>query len=155
MASSYTVTRTALMNASHSRVYDLIADFHNWVDWSPWEGLDPAMSRSYTGPDSGEGAHYAWEGNKEAGAGTMEITSASQERIVIDLRFLKPFPSTCICEFVLHSSDTGVEVTWRMTGELNFGMRIFTLIRPMDKMIGPDFEKGLASLKELAERSVR
>lgn len=151
MASSYTVKRSIEIDAAPDVVHARIADFRNWVAWSPWEGLDPDMQRTYTGADSGVGAHYGWSGNKKAGSGTMEITAATPERIEIDLRFEEPFPSTSITEFLLSPTATGTRVEWRMTGKLSFAMRLFSIIKSFDSLVGPDFEKGLAQLKSVVE----
>ena len=75
-ASSYTVERSTVIAASPEDVYEQIADFHKWADWSPWEGLDPNMGRTYSGSAAGKGAIYRWSGNRQAGQGRMEILQA-------------------------------------------------------------------------------
>ena len=148
---SYSVERTVNVKAPASRVHGLVNDFHHWTGWSPWEDLDADLERSYTGPDEGIGAHYAWSGNRKAGAGSMEITGSSPEEIVIALAFLKPFKSTSTTLFELASEGEATNVTWRMTGEHAGLMAVFGRFMNMDKLVGPDFEKGLARLKAAAE----
>ena len=152
MGKSFEVTRTTTIQADPARVHGLIDDFHQWTAWSPWEDLDPNLSRTYTGPPSGVGAHYAWRGNRKAGEGSMEITGSSPERVEIELSFMKPMRSTQQVEFVLAPTSGGTDVTWRMTGEHEgFLMNLFSRFVSMDRMIGKDFEKGLARLKAVAE----
>jgi hypothetical protein len=149
---SYSVERTVTMKAPAARVHDLVNDFHRWPSWSPWEDLDPDVERTYSGPDQGIGAHYSWSGNKKAGRGSMEITRSSAEEIVIALQFLKPFKSTSTTVFQFErraEAETGV--TWQMTGEQRGMMAVFGKLMNMDKLIGPDFERGLRGLKAAAE----
>lgn len=148
---SYSVERTITINASAPRVHGLVDDFHRWTEWSPWEDLDPALQRTYSGPDQGVGAHYAWNGNRKAGAGSMEIMRSTPEEIAIALAFLKPFKSTSTSLFELVPDGEQTVVTWRMTGEQTGLMAVFGRFMNMDKLIGPDFEKGLARLKTAAE----
>jgi hypothetical protein len=152
MAKPYTVIRTTTVKAPAERVRELVRDFHAWTRWSPWEDLDPNLRRSYAGPDAGVGAHYAWEGNRRAGKGSMTIMADQPHQVDVDLSFEKPFPARNRIELVF--TPTGPESTvveWRMHGELSGVMRLFSLVRSMDSMVGPDFEKGLARLKRVAE----
>ena len=152
MGSSFEVTRSTTIAADPARVHGLIGDFHRWTVWSPWEDLDPNLSRTYTGPNSGVGAHYAWRGNRKAGEGSMEITGSSPERIDIELAFLKPMRNTQHVEFVLTPTSGGTDVTWRMSGQHEgLMMNLFSKVVSMDRLIGKDFEKGLARLKAAAE----
>lgn len=107
MPKNFTVSRSTRIQAPIGEVRARIADFHEWMAWSPWEGLDPAMQRTFTSSESGAGAHYAWEGNKEAGKGTMAITEANDHKVAIDLAFEKPFPSKNQIEFLLDESEAG------------------------------------------------
>ena len=152
MATPYTVTRTTTIDASMARVHARVNDFHEWPQWSPWEGLDPQMRRTYSGPDAGVGAAYAWEGNRKAGKGDMTITADSPEQVDVALHFEKPFRQRTRIAFVLTPvGDATTSVEWRMDGELNGIMRLFSVVKSMDSLIGPDFEKGLAELKRVAE----
>jgi uncharacterized protein YndB with AHSA1/START domain len=149
---TYTVERSAHIDAPPERVYDQIADFHNWTNWSPWEGLDPDMKRTYSGADSGTGAVYAWSGNRKAGQGQMRMTSARKPSTVqIDLAFEKPFKSRNDTAFTISPDGHGSRVTWSMSGKQTLMTKAMGIFKSMDKMIGPDFERGLAQLKSVAE----
>jgi uncharacterized protein YndB with AHSA1/START domain len=151
MTSIYTVERTRLIKAPVERVYPLIADFHQWTRWSPWEDVDPELHRAYSGADAGTGAVYAWSGNRKAGAGRMEILEADAERSVkIDLRFEKPFKSQSTTTFLLEPSGEATSVTWRMTGPRPALIRLTQKFFDMDKLIGKDFDKGLERMALVA-----
>ncbi len=153
MADMYTVARSTTINAPAETIYHQIADFHNWGAWSPWDDLDPDMQRSYSGAESGVGAGYAWSGNRKAGEGKMEITDAVESTSVqIALDFLKPFKSSSTTAFALQPQGESTEVTWTMTGPNTLMTRVMGIFKSMDKMVGPDFEKGLAKLKAVAEQ---
>ena len=152
MAKPYTVTRSTTIDAPAERVHALVADFHEWPQWSPWEDLDPQMQRTYSGAEAGTGAIYAWAGNKKAGKGDMTITADAPDQVDIALNFLKPFPAKNRIELVLTpTGDAATEVEWRMHGELSLVMRLVSIVKSMDSLVGPDFEKGLARLKRVAE----
>ena len=154
MAKPYTVVRTTTIDAPAERVRELVHDFREWTQWSPWEDLDPDLRRTYSGPDTGVGAHYTWQGNRRAGKGSMTITGDSPDQVDVHLHFDKPFPADNRIELVLTPTmERSTVVEWRMHGELGGVMRVFSLVRSMDAMIGPDFEKGLSSLKRVAEAS--
>ncbi|GAA4727092.1 SRPBCC family protein [Nocardioides endophyticus] len=148
---SFEVVRATTIAADPARVHALIDDFHEWPAWSPWEDLDPDLQRTYTGPATGVGAHYAWRGNRKAGQGTMEITASSPERIDIDLVFMKPFDSASKVSFELVPTDAGTEVTWRMRGEQKGIWGVVGKVISMDRLVGKDFEKGLTRLKAILE----
>jgi hypothetical protein len=149
---SYEVVRTTSIAAEPARVHALVNDFHEWSAWSPWEGLDANLQRTYTGPDAGVGTHYAWKGNKKAGEGSMEITGSTPERIDVELAFLKPFTSTNQVDMTFTPTATGTDVQWRMTGAPKGFAAFFMRFMNMDKLVGKDFEKGLAQLKAAAEK---
>jgi len=148
---TFRVERSTTISASPERIAPLIADFHQWLSWSPWEKIDPALQRSYSGAPSGKGAKYGWAGNKNIGVGSMEITDASPSSIKIDLAFLKPFACHNNVEFKLQPSVGGTNVTWAMDGRSNYFSKIFTLFCSMEKMVGTQYDIGLANLKSLAE----
>jgi hypothetical protein len=151
---TFRVQRSIRVAAPPERIYPLVADFKRWREWSPWEGLDPNLEREYGPAERGKGATYAWDGNKQAGAGSMEITEEAPPYAVgIDLRFTRPFPAHNTTEFRLKPDGKSTEVTWAMHGAQPFVMRVMTMFFSMEKLIGPDFEKGLAKLKAEAERS--
>jgi hypothetical protein len=149
--SAFEVSRSTSISADPARVHGLVNDFHEWPKWSPWEDLDPAMQRTHSGAESGVGAHYAWDGNRKAGQGSMEITSSTPERIALTVIFLKPFKATNDIEFSLLPTADGTEVTWTMRGVQKGLMAVIGKVMPMDRMVGKDFEKGLARLKVAAE----
>ncbi len=151
--SDYEVSRTTTVEAPPERVHPLVEDFRRWVTWSPWEGVDPELQRTYTGADSGVGSRYAWSGNRKAGKGTMQIVSSTPERVGVDLSFEKPFPSTSHVAFELTPVGTGTSVTWRMTGSQKGVAALFGKVVPMDKLVGKDLERGLAQLKAEAEKA--
>jgi Polyketide cyclase / dehydrase and lipid transport len=146
--SSYSVSRSAVIAAPAEEIYPFVASFREWTKWSPWESIDPGMQRSYDGPVSGVGAKYMWRGNSKAGAGTMEIVDAAEPSMIgIRLDFTKPMKAVNPTTFTFAPEGAGTRVTWTMTGENKSVMtRIFALFVNMDKMVGKDFEKGLASL---------
>jgi hypothetical protein len=149
----FRITRSAKIGAPPSAVFPLVNDFHQWMAWSPWEHRDPNMTRSHEGPSAGVGAAYGWSGNKDVGAGRMTITDSHPDDLVrIRLEFLKPFKATNNTEFAFTPAGDGqTNVTWTMTGHNNFMGKAFCLFMDMDKMVGADFEKGLAAMKTAAE----
>lgn len=151
--STYTVERSATIAAEPQRIFDQIVDFRKWMTWSPWEGLDPNQQRTFSGAESGPGATYAWSGNRKAGRGRMEITSAQPpSEVRIALEFEKPFKSSNTIEFFLIPEGSGrTRVRWVMTGPKTLATKVMGLFSSMDKMVGPDFEKGLARLKDAVE----
>jgi hypothetical protein len=149
--SSYTVERSLTVKSSAPRLRGLVDDFHSWTSWSPWEDLDPALERTYTGPEGGVGARYAWSGNRKAGQGSMEIIRSSPGEIAIALEFLKPFKSSSVTVFTFTPTGEETTVSWSMLGEQKGLMSVFSKVFSMEKLIGPDFEKGLARLKGVAE----
>jgi hypothetical protein len=153
--SEFEVVRSTDVAADPARVHDLVNDFHRWTEWSPWEDLDPQLARTYSGPDSGIGAHYAWVGNRRAGRGSMEITGSAPDRIDIRLAFLKPYTTTNDVTFTMTPTQVdgaaGTSVEWRMSGRHQGILGVVSRIFPMDRLIGKDFEKGLTRLKAVAE----
>lgn len=146
------VARSASVNAPAAVIYRQVADFHRWEAWSPWEKLDPAMKKTYSGPESGTGASYAWAGNSKVGEGKMAILDAEPgRRVEIRLEFIRPFASLSQTEFSFAPKGEATEVTWAMAGDSNFVAKVFGVFMNMDKAIGGDFERGLASLKAVSE----
>jgi uncharacterized protein YndB with AHSA1/START domain len=147
------VQRSIAINAPPERIFPLIADFHQWVTWSPYEQKDPAMKRTYSGAERGKGAVYAWDGDKNVGSGRMEILEASApQKIVIKLDFFTPFEGHNTAEFTMLPQGDGTDVTWVMHGPANFMSRLIQVFINLDHMIGRDFEAGLANLKTLTEK---
>ncbi|HET7799303.1 MAG TPA: SRPBCC family protein [Humibacillus xanthopallidus] len=151
---SFHLSRETTIAAPAERIHTLINDFHEWRAWSPWEGLDPAMERAYDGAASGVGAVYAWRGNSKAGEGRMEIVESHPRSVGVDLLFAAPMKAHNRVDFTLTpvGDDGGsTHVEWAMTGPQNFVMRVMSKVWSMEKLVGPDLEKGLAKLKQVAE----
>ena len=149
---TYPVERSQTIDAPPTRVYAQIADFHNWTSWSPWEDVDPDLERTYSGAESGTGAVYAWSGNRKAGQGRMEITHAIEPSSVqIDLQFEKPWKARNDTVFSIQPEGSGSRVIWSMTGKKTLMTKVMGIFTSMEKLLGPDFEKGLARLKATAE----
>ncbi len=150
--STFEISRATTVAAQPATLHALVSDFHAWTAWSPWEDTDPNLVRTYSGPDAGVGAHYAWAGNRRAGRGSMEIVSSTPTEIGVRLAFEKPFRATNHVTFTFVADGAGAtEVTWRMTGQQQGAMALFGRFVPMDRLVGKDFEKGLARLKAVAE----
>ena len=148
----YQVERSATINAPAATVFPLVNYFHKWDSWSPWAKLDPAIKTTFEGPAAGTGASYSWVGNSEVGEGKMTITeSHPSDMVKIKLEFIKPFAATSATEFTFTPSGNATNVKWSMSGDNNFIGKAFSLFMNMDKMIGADFEKGLAQMKRVAE----
>lgn len=150
----FRMERRTTIEAPAERAYWLIADFHCWQAWSPWEKLDPELKRTFSGRESGEGTVYAWESQGEAGAGRMEIThAAAPSRITIRLEFFRPFRATNTAEFLIEEHGSSTTVTWAMFGPQPYRGKLMGLFLNMDRLIGREFETGLANLKALAENA--
>jgi uncharacterized protein YndB with AHSA1/START domain len=149
----FEVRRSASIAAPAARVFPLIDDLRQWAAWSPYEKIDPAMKKSFSGAASGTGAAYAWEGNDKVGQGRMEITeSTPSSRVVFKLDFIKPFEGHNVAEFTLVPQGDATQVTWAMRGPSPYIARLMGIFVDMDHMIGKDFEAGLANLKAAAEK---
>lgn len=148
-----TVRRGTTINAAPEKIAPLIEDFHAWRTWSPYEKLDPALQRTYAGPSKGKGAVYEWEGNRKAGAGRMEIIDTSSSRLTIHLDFTKPFAGHNVAEFTFEPSGGATNVSWAMHCRSPYLMKVATSVFSMDRLVGRDFETGLANLKAIAEAS--
>ena len=149
---TFHVERSATIAAPPEVVFARVAKFGEWNAWSPWAKLDPGMKQSFGGTDGTIGATYDWSGNSKVGKGRMTLAAIEPpSRVVIKLEFLEPFASTSEASFTLASQGGGTRVTWAMDGPMNYLSKVMCLFMSMDKMIGGDFEKGLASLKTLSE----
>lgn len=154
--SEFRVVRSATISARAPAVFAQVNDFHKWEAWNPWAKLDPAMKQTYEGAPAGTGAIYTWSGNKEVGEGRMTLTeSRPNELIRIKLEFFKPFRATNTAEFTFKPEGNQTTVTWSMTGENNFIAKAVHLFMNMDKMVGGQFEKGLAQMKSVVEAAAK
>ena len=148
----YHIERSATIDAPAPVVFAQVNDFHKWEAWSPWAKLDPAMKQTYEGAPAGTGATYAWAGNSQVGEGRMTITdSHPNDLIKIKLEFIKPWSATNATNFTFKPQGNQTAVTWTMDGDNNFMGKAFGLFMNLDKMVGGDFEKGLAQMKSVAE----
>ena len=148
----FKVVRSVNISAPPEKVFPHVNDFHQWEGWSPWAKMDPACKNNYSGAAAGTGAILAWAGNRKVGEGRMTILESQPgEFIRIKLEFLKPFKATNTAEFSFQCGGGLTAVTWSMSGKNNFMGKIFGLIVNCDRMIGGDFEKGLAAMKSVVE----
>jgi hypothetical protein len=147
-----TIERSIVIAAPADTITPYLANLHRWVDWSPWEGQDPQLERTYGGEPGSVGSTYAWKGNRKAGAGDMTVTRIAPMEVDIDLRFTAPFRSTSACGFRLTEEEGRTRVLWTMTSPRNLASRVMGVFIDMDKLIGGDFDKGLAKLQAAVER---
>jgi len=152
----FRITRTAAISAPPMVVFAQVNDLHKWEAWSPWAKLDPEARKTFEGPTAGTGAVFAWSGNDKIGEGRMTITESVPTSLIgIKLEFLRPFKATNTAEFTFKPEGSQTVVTWSMAGKNNFMTKAFCLFVNMDKMVGSDFEKGLAQMKSVAEMASR
>jgi hypothetical protein len=151
---SFAVERRIDINAPPEKIYANLIDFKQWAEWSPWEKLDPKMTKTLGGPPSGVGATYAWTGNSDVGAGKMEVTGTTpSSQVVVRIDFLKPMESLGNnATFTLAPYGASTAVVWRMEGPSPYVSKVMNMFVSMDRMIGGDFEKGLSQLKTLSEK---
>jgi hypothetical protein len=154
---TFMVSRTTSIAAPPAEVFALVNDFHKWDIWSPWAKLDPAMKSTFEGPTSGTGAINAWVGNDKVGEGRQTILESKPGELVrVKLEFIKPFAQVAEVEIAFSGAGNGTNVIWTMKGDNNFMSKAMCLfLGGMDKMVGPDFEKGLAQLKTAAESATQ
>jgi hypothetical protein len=153
--SDFRVTRAARIAAPPEVVFTNVNDLHKWDAWSPWVKLDPQAKNTFSGPESGPGASMAWSGNKKVGAGRMTITDCRPVEVIhLKLEFFRPFKATNTTEFTFKSEGGQTQVTWSMFGKNNFMGKAFSLFMNCDKMVGGDFEKGLANLNSANQAMV-
>jgi hypothetical protein len=147
------VRRSTSIKAQPEKIFPLINDLHAFNTWNPFEKKDPNVKGTYSGPSSGKGARYGWDGNKDIGKGTIQIVeSAPSSKVTMQLNFIKPFEAHNLVEFTLEPGGDSTHVTWAMQGPLPFMAKIIHLFINMDRMVGKDFEAGLAYLKTIAEK---
>jgi hypothetical protein len=154
--SEFRVERTATVSAPAPVVFAQVNDFHKWDAWSPYAKRDPGMKKSFEGAPSGVGAVYTWSGNHEVGEGrTTIVESRPSELIRVRLEFVRPFAATSTATFTFRPEGERTAVTWTLDGRNGFPAKAMGLVMNMDKMIGDDFEKGLAQMKAIAEAAPR
>ncbi len=152
----FRVERSAVIAAPASVVFAQVNDFNNWTAWSPWAQLDPDAKYTFEGEKAGKGAIFTWSGNKEVGKGRMEILDSTPDELIrIKLDFIEPMEATSTTAFAFKSAGEQTHVTWTMSGNNNFVAKAVHLFVDIDKMVGGDFEKGLAQMKAIAEKSAK
>jgi hypothetical protein len=150
--STFRVVRSTTIDAPASKVFAQVNELRKWDAWSPWGKLDPQMKQTYEGPEAGQGAVSRWNGNGNVGAGSTTIVeSRPNELIAIKLEMIRPFAACNDVRFAFRPTGDKTEVTWSMDGKKNFLVKAFGLFVSMDKMVGSQFESGLAQLKSVAE----
>jgi uncharacterized protein YndB with AHSA1/START domain len=150
---TFLVQRSIAIKASPETVYPLISDWHNFLTWSPFE-KDPTMKRTFKGAPSAKGAIYEWDGNNKVGAGRIEIIEAiAPSKLVMQLDMIRPMKAQNTVEFTLAAKGGTTDVTWAMKGRVPFLGKLMGLVMNCDKMVGSQFEEGLARLKDVAEQS--
>lgn len=150
---SFRVQRATSIKATPEKIFPLLNDLHNFASWSPYEKKDPAMKRTHSGAPSGKGAVYEWDGDKNVGRGRLAIAdSTPPSKVTLDLDMLAPLKAHNIVEFTLEPKGDTTHVTWAMNGQVPYVAKIVHVFLNVDKMVGQDFEAGLANLKAIAER---
>ena len=148
----FRISRTISIAAPAATVFPYVNDFHKMAAWSPWEKVDPGMNRTYEGPETGVGSIYAWDGNDQVGAGRMTILESRPNELVKSrLENIRPFQSISETSFVFTPGAKGTRVEWALDGHRNFIEKLFCIFMNTDKVVGPEFEKGLAQLKDVIE----
>jgi hypothetical protein len=149
---TFTVKRATVIAAAPEAIFAYLEDFHRWGAWSPFEGIDPNMKKTFSGAAKGVGAAYAWDGDKKAGAGSIQITEAKVPgKLGMDLTMIRPFPTANHVEFFLTPLEEGTRTAWVMTGPQPFMSKVMSVFLNMDKLVGGEFDKGLAQLKAAVE----
>ena len=150
---TFRIERSATIKAPADKIFAVLNDFHQWGGWSPWEHKDPEMKRTFSGSETGKGAIYAWDGNNNVGSGQMEIVEVTTpSKVVIKLDFFRPFEAHNTAEFTMLPQGNATNVHWVMHGPATFMSKVMGVFMNFDKMVGKDFEAGLANLKRLTEK---
>lgn len=151
---SFRVERSIVINAPAEKIFPLMNDLQEFTRWSPYEGRDPEMKKTFSAVTAGRGAHYSWDGNKQVGAGRMEITqSIPLQQVIVQLDFSRPFEAHNVVAFGLTPIAGGTRTTWAMEGPMPFISKLMSIFLDFDQMVGKDFEDGLEKLKMLAEKA--
>lgn len=150
---SFRIERSTTIKAPPEKIFALINDFHQWEAWSPWEKIDPALKRTYSGAANGVGAVYEWSGNKDIGQGRMEIVeSVPSAKVMLKLDFVTPFEAHNKVDFTLAQQGDVTKVTQAMYGPSPYISKLMTIFFSMEQMVGKKYEEGLANLKAITEK---
>jgi uncharacterized protein YndB with AHSA1/START domain len=150
---TFRVQRALDIKAPPEKLYEILTDLRRSVEWSPYEKKDPDMKRAYRGAPSGKGAAYEWDGDRNVGAGRIEIADVSPaKKVVLKLDMMRPFATSNMVEYTLEPKGDATTVTWSMQGPMPYPAKLMSVLIDMDKMVGSDFETGLANLKAYAEK---
>src|SRR5215216_1873667 len=144
---AFQVQRSTDIPALPEKIFPLINDLHAHTTLSPFV-KDPAMKRTHSGAPAGKGAVYEWHGNRQVGSGRIAITdSAPSSKVAMRLEMFRPFKADNIVEFTLEPQGDPTRVTWAMRGQQPFMAKLMSTFINCDKMVGSQFEEGLAKLK--------
>lgn len=150
---TFRVQRSIDINAPAEKIFPLINDYRHWGSWSPYEKVDPAMQRTFSGAPNGKGSVYEWNGNKNVGRGRMEILDTTpSSKVVIKLDFFSPFEAHNTAEFTMQPKGNATNVTWAMQGPVPYMMKVMHMFMNIDRMCGDQFQQGLTSMKAVAEK---
>ena len=150
---TFRVQRAASIKAPPEKIFPFLNDLHNFASWSPYEKKDPAMKRTHSGAPSGKGAVYEWDGDRNVGAGRLAIANASPpSKLTLNLDMFRPLEAHNMVVFTLEPKGESTNVTWAMDGKVPYLAKIVHVFLNVDKMVGQDFEAGLANLKAVAEK---
>lgn len=149
---TFTVQRSAAIQAPPAAIFPLIDDLRAHERWSTFARPDPRTRKSYSGSPSGAGAVHEWEGG-QSGSGRIEIVeSTPNSHIGMQLDMLRPLKASNRVAFALEPRGEATEVTWSMQGARPFGIKVLHVFIDMDRICGREFEAGLGNLKALVER---
>ena len=147
----FKVERSATIDAPAAKIYPLIAEPRSWPKWTVWNKRDPYMKLTFAGPESGKGAKWAWE-SKSEGNGNMEFIAAEPGKSITYALAFPDMGMTSGGQLILTPEGNGTRVRWTNEGDLGSNPMSRWFAPFLDKMIGPDYEAGLAGLKALAEK---
>lgn len=148
--SDFRVERSATIAAAPGALFEQVNDHHKFAVWNPFLKVDPNVKNTYSGPESGVGAVCSWDGNDDIGAGSSTIIESKPGELVrMRMDWKRPMEGTSIVEFSFKPEGGKTVVTWAMYGPQNFMGKAISLFMSCEKMVGPQFEQGLANLEKI------
>ena len=161
----FEIERAVSIDVAPKRVFPLISDLRQFAKWSPWEGPDAEMIRSYSDPAKGEGASYEWTHHAGVTSGRIKITSTqspSKVRMKLDLerkfemqnvevKSVAPLDVSSSAELVIVERGGATVVTWNLRGKYSLVDKLKSFAGMLNNDIGDELDLGLARLKKLAE----